>query len=90
MYDDLLPGERVRLHAAYAKALRDQIVAGTAAELARHATKSHDLATAFEARVRAGDEAISVAAPQEALQHYEKAIELFPNAPTTPASTRPG
>ena len=80
VYDDLLPGERVRQHAAYAKALKDQTVAGTAAELAGHATRSHDLATAFEARVRAGQEAISVAAPQEGLKHYEMALELFPNA----------
>ncbi|MFI5711519.1 AAA family ATPase [Kribbella sp. NPDC051620] len=80
VYDDLLPGERVRQHAAYAKALKDQTVAGTAAELAGHATRSHDLATAFEARVRAGQEAISVAAPQEALKHYEMALELLPNA----------
>jgi DNA-binding NarL/FixJ family response regulator/tetratricopeptide (TPR) repeat protein len=80
VYDDLLPGERVRQHAAYAKALKDQTVAGTAAELAGHATRSHDLATAFEARVRAGQEAISVAAPQEALKHYEMALELYPNA----------
>ncbi|HET6295023.1 MAG TPA: AAA family ATPase [Kribbella sp.] len=82
VYDDLLPGERVRQHAAYAKALKDQTVAGTAAELAGHATRSHDLATAFEARVRAGQEAISVAAPQEALKHYEMALELYPNAAT--------
>ncbi|MFC0628632.1 ATP-binding protein [Kribbella deserti] len=80
VYDDLLPGERVRLHAAYATALEQQTVAGTAAELARHATRSHDLATAFEARVRAADEAMSVAAPQEALKHYEMALELLPNA----------
>ena len=80
VYDDLLPGERVRQHEAYAAALQAQTVAGTAAELARHATRSHDLATAFEARVRAGDEAISVAAPQEALKHYEMALELLPNA----------
>lgn len=80
VYDDLLPGERVRQHAAYVQALKNQTVAGTAAELAGHATRSHDLATAFEARVRAGQEAISVAAPQEGLKHYEMALELFPNA----------
>ncbi|TWD79638.1 regulatory LuxR family protein [Kribbella amoyensis] len=80
VYDDLLPGERVRQHAAYAKALKDQTVAGTAAELAGHATRSHDLATAFLARVRAGQEAITVAAPQDALKHFELALELFPNA----------
>ena len=37
VYDDLLPGERVRLHAAYAEALRAGTARGTAAELARHA-----------------------------------------------------
>ena len=79
VYDDLLPGERVRLHSAYVQALKDQTVAGTAAELAGHATRSHNLPVAFEARVRAGEEAISVAAPQDALKHYELALELFPN-----------
>ncbi len=81
VYDDLLPGERVRLHASYAAALRDRTVPGTAAELARHATRSHDLPTAFEARLRAATEALTVAAPQEALLHYEKALELFPHRP---------
>ena len=33
VYQDLLPGERTRLHAAYAKALATREVAGTAAEL---------------------------------------------------------
>src|SRR5205814_704659 len=41
VYEDLLPGERVRLHAAYAA-----VIAGrtdrSAAELARHARASHD------------------------------------------------
>ncbi|MEU8222692.1 AAA family ATPase [Kribbella sp. NPDC048915] len=79
VYDDLLPGERVRLHAAYVQALKEQTVTGTAAELAGHATRSHNLPVAFDARIRAGEEAISVAAPQDALKHYELALELFPN-----------
>jgi tetratricopeptide (TPR) repeat protein len=79
VYDDLLPGERVRQHAAYVQGLKDQTVAGTSAELAGHATRSHNLAEAFDARVRAGEEAISVAAPQEGLKHYELALELYPN-----------
>lgn len=82
VYDDLLPGERVRLHAAYARALTKDDVEGTAAELARHARESHDLALAFDASVRAGDEAMSVAAPQEAMRHYESALELLPSTPT--------
>ncbi|MGX7679519.1 helix-turn-helix transcriptional regulator [Jatrophihabitans sp. DSM 45814] len=78
VYDDLLPGERVRLHAAYAAALGKESIAGTAAEFARHARESHDLDTAYAASIRAGDEALAVAAPQEAMHHYESALELIP------------
>ena len=76
VYDDLLPGERVRLHAAYAVALRERRVRGTAAELARHARAAHDLATAVQASIEAGDEAMSVGGPDEAARHYEVALEL--------------
>ncbi len=80
VYDDLLPGERQRLHAAYAAALT-RTGAGTAAELARHARGSQDLATAFDASRRAGAEAMALAAPWEAMQHYEAALELQKHAP---------
>ncbi len=80
VYDDLLPGERVRLHSAYVRALQKEGIRGTAAELARHARESHDLTVAFAASVRAGDEAMRVAAPQEAMSHYEAALELLPKA----------
>ncbi len=76
VYDDLLPGERARLHAAFATALADDRRHGTAAELARHARAAHDLATAFDASLRAGDEAMSVGGPDEAARHYETALEL--------------
>ena len=79
--DDLLPGERVRLHAAFAGALRDDPTLGSYAELARHARASHDLATAFAAGVRAGDEAFGVGAPAEAVRHYELALELVGRVP---------
>ena len=77
VYDDLLPGERARLHAAYASALAGNHGRGTAAELARHARAAHDLATAFDASIRAGDEAMSVGGPDEAAGHYEAALELL-------------
>jgi DNA-binding CsgD family transcriptional regulator/tetratricopeptide (TPR) repeat protein len=76
IYDDLLPGERVRLHAAYAEALRDGRGRGTAAELARHALAARDLPTALEASIRAGDEAMAVGGPDEAAQHFQQALEL--------------
>lgn len=77
VYDDLLPGERVRLHASYAGALATRDVDGTAAELARHARAAHDLATATRASIQAGDEAMAVAGPDEAASHYETALELL-------------
>ena len=82
VYDDLLPGERARLHAAYASALAGNHGRGTAAELARHARAAHDLATAFDASIRAGDEAMSVGGPDEASGHYEAALELLADPPS--------
>jgi DNA-binding CsgD family transcriptional regulator/tetratricopeptide (TPR) repeat protein len=76
VYDDLLPGERVRLHAAYVDALVSGGAAGTAAELARHARAANDLATAARASTEAGSEAMAVAAPDEAAAHFEHALEL--------------
>ncbi len=76
VYDDLLPGERVRLHERFATALRGPDVAGTAAELARHARLAHDLDTALLASIRAGHDALAVGGPDEAAFHYEQALEL--------------
>ncbi|UYM04295.1 helix-turn-helix transcriptional regulator [Solicola gregarius] len=77
VYEDLLPGERVRLHARYAEALRSREVGGTAADLARHARAAHDVETALRASIEAGDDAMSVGGPEEAAQHYETALELL-------------
>ena len=77
VYQDLLPGERVRLHAAYAAALASHQVEGSAAELSRHARASHDLITATHASIEAGDEAMTVGGPEDALRHYELALELL-------------
>ncbi|WP_193612406.1 helix-turn-helix transcriptional regulator [Nocardioides lijunqiniae] len=77
VYDDLLPGERVRLHRQYAVALSEGRARGTAAELARHARLANDLDTALSASVRAGDEASTVGGPDEAAYHYQQALELL-------------
>jgi DNA-binding CsgD family transcriptional regulator len=82
VYDDLLPGERVRLHAAYADALASGSIDGTAAELARHARAAHQRETALRASVRAGDEAMTVGGPDEAARHYEVALELLSDGAT--------
>lgn len=85
IYDDLLPGERVRIHAAYVRALAAETGRGSAADLARHARAAHDQVTALAASVRAGDEAMSVGGPDEALRHYELALELAAEAAPTSA-----
>jgi DNA-binding NarL/FixJ family response regulator len=81
VYDDLLPGERVRLHAAYVKALVSKQVDGVAAELARHARASHDIPTAIQASITAGEDAMAVGGPDEAARHFEIALELLGTAP---------
>jgi DNA-binding CsgD family transcriptional regulator/tetratricopeptide (TPR) repeat protein len=75
-YDDLLPGERMRLHATYAAALKKDASLGPAAELARHARESNDLPTAYLASIQAGTDAMALAAPQEAMRSYEAALQL--------------
>ena len=77
VYDDLLPGERTSLHAAYSRALLDGRAAGTAAELARHARLAKDYATALTASLRAGDDARAVGGAEEAAQHYLQALDLW-------------
>jgi tetratricopeptide (TPR) repeat protein len=77
VYDDLLPGERVRLHAAFVEALCTLGGQGTAAELARHARAAHDVETAIRASIEAGDDAMAVGGPDDAAGHYETALELL-------------
>ena len=77
VYDDLLPGQRARLHARYAAALSSGRARGTAAELARHALQANDLDTALAASIRAGDEAATIGGPDEAAMHFERALQLL-------------
>jgi DNA-binding CsgD family transcriptional regulator len=88
-YQDLLPGERVRLHGAFARALADRAAPGTAAELARHALAAHDLATAARASAEAGDEAMAVGGPEEAAEHYERALGLVADPDVAKAASLP-
>jgi DNA-binding CsgD family transcriptional regulator len=86
VYQDLLPGERVDLHTAYAQALdRDPELAGddasVAATLAVHWYAAHDLPRALAASVRAGREAIAAYAPAEARRHLERALEVWRSVP---------
>jgi len=80
---DLLPGERVRLHADLAQALTDrpELADGSpamaAAERAAHWDAAGDPTRALPARVRAGLAADQAHAFPEAQRHYERALELW-------------
>jgi DNA-binding CsgD family transcriptional regulator/tetratricopeptide (TPR) repeat protein len=83
VHDDLLPGERQRLHAAYVAALQEGGTEGSAAELAHHALAAQDVTTAVRAGIQAGDDAAAVGGPDEAAAHYLHVLELLgrPGAP---------
>ncbi|WP_327087217.1 helix-turn-helix transcriptional regulator [Nonomuraea sp. NBC_01738] len=71
VYTDLLPGERTRLHAAFAQLLTSP------AELAHHHLAGHDLAGALAASAEAGRQAEQLGAPAEAHSHYDQALGLW-------------
>ncbi|GAB2844160.1 helix-turn-helix transcriptional regulator [Lentzea nigeriaca] len=84
VYGDLLPGERVRLHAGYARYLAEHLEErGAAAALAHHAFESHDLALALKASIKASREAERAGAPAESLRYLEKALNLWNAVPAT-------
>jgi predicted ATPase len=73
VYGDLLPGEQVRLHTAYARVLASE-PEGVAAELAHHCLASHDLVGALAALVRAAEEAAAVLAPANSSRSRARAL----------------
>jgi DNA-binding CsgD family transcriptional regulator len=87
LYEDLLPGERLRFHAVYADLLAQAAEAHDAgrvqwaAELAYHRLASHDAAGALVTSVQAAGEAEAAAAPAEALRHLEQALALWDRVP---------
>ena len=79
VYADLLPGERTRLHLAYAELLAGRH--GPPAELAHHHLAGHDSAGALRASVAAAQEAERLGAPAEAYRHFDQALSLWDAVP---------
>jgi DNA-binding CsgD family transcriptional regulator/tetratricopeptide (TPR) repeat protein len=83
-HEQLLPGERIRLHAAFADVLsrEPELAAAGAdsvdAEIAYHALQAMDVDRAYPALVAAGYRARDLLADPEALQHFERALEIRP------------
>ena len=87
IYDDLLPGERTRLHSAFARTLEASSMGDTsrAAELAYHWYAAYDLPRALESAVTAGLAAEARYAFPEAQAQYERAVELWEHVPDAEA-----
>ncbi|MDX3242644.1 helix-turn-helix transcriptional regulator [Streptomyces sp. ME18-1-4] len=84
VYADLLPGERSRLHGAFARLLAGRPHrAETAAERAHHHRESHDLGEALAASLEAADHAQHVGAPAEELHHLEAVLDLWQSVPAS-------
>ena len=82
-YDELLPGERQRLHRAFAEALDAEtpgsgaVEAGHWAELAHHWSAARQPDRAFDASIRAGTAAARAFAFADARRHDERALEQW-------------
>jgi DNA-binding CsgD family transcriptional regulator/tetratricopeptide (TPR) repeat protein len=87
VYDDMLPGERVRLHAAYGEALSAHPELGgddpaaVAADLAHHWYAAQDMRRALGASVHAAELARKRLAAAEALQQLERSMKIWPGVP---------
>jgi DNA-binding CsgD family transcriptional regulator/tetratricopeptide (TPR) repeat protein len=88
VFGELLPGERVALHAAVAAAIEaahggGDLDSAAASELAHHWHEARDAGRALPAQVRAGLAAVRVSAFGNALAHYEIASRLWPSGAET-------
>lgn len=76
---DVLPPERRAVHARYADVLAGR---ASAAVVARHCLGAADRAGAFAWSIDAASEASSIAAPDDALAHWERVLQLWPHGRT--------
>ncbi len=93
IYQDTLPGERRRLHAAVAEALARDTADSlddpeAASQLAYHWFEARDHDRALLASLASGDTAMRQAAYAEALHHYERVLEQWDAAPLARAGLR--
>lgn len=85
VHDELLPGERARLHRRIAEALEDN--PARAIEVAHHWDHAHVLDRALWASWQAGAQAASTYAYAEQLTLLERVLELWDRVPDAPVLT---
>ncbi|UNK70606.1 LuxR family transcriptional regulator [Microbacterium sp. H1-D42] len=90
VHDDLLPGERARLHRAYAEALEERAAQGVGCQesaLAYHWHQAHDPRRALVAAIGALDRSRRSFAFSTAARYGELALELWDQVPDAEAVT---
>jgi DNA-binding CsgD family transcriptional regulator/tetratricopeptide (TPR) repeat protein len=75
-YDELVPGERARVHALLARSVASRRPERLG-EVARHWSAAHDTPRALAASVAAGRQALRTGAAAEAEGHLGRALELW-------------
>ena len=89
--DDVLPGERTRLHARWARALEKHPSGGAgssvAVEIAHHWYEAGEIARAFTAALRAADETRDMCAPHEEMLMLERVLQLWDRVPDAAQQT---
>jgi DNA-binding CsgD family transcriptional regulator len=83
--DEILPGEKDRLHAAYAKRLDFAADPSVASEAARHWLAAHEPALAFDAYLAALDDARATFGFRAQSAILERLVELWPLVPDADA-----
>ena len=90
VYDDLLPGERGRLHLALAEFLERDGAPGSlerSGQVAAHYAAGGDQRAALRTAVLAADAAVAARAPGDAAERYDRAMALWPRVPDAEALT---
>ncbi len=90
VYDDMLPDERSRVHAAVASILESRDAGASAAdlaELAHHWFAAHDQKRAVSAAVDAARAASERFAPAEAVAQFDRALSIWDQVPDADAVT---
>ena len=86
-YDELVPGERARLHALLARSVARRRPERLG-EIARHWSAAHDTPRALAASVAAGRQALRTGAAAEAEGHLGRALELWDSVEDAGAAGR--
>ncbi len=86
-YDELVPGERARLHARLASGLEAR-TPDRLGQIAHHWSLAGNTARGLPAAVAAARQAVACAAPAEAEGHLSRALDLWDNLPDAAALCR--